>query len=83
MEEPDFALYVRMLQSLPFVPENEVCDFFLILIARRTPPFPMRFWNMNARVLNHASRTNDCVEGWHNAFQTGVSIPHPSFPKLV
>ena len=43
----------------------------------------MRFWNMYARVLNHTSRTNNCVEGWHNAFQTGITISYPSFPKLV
>ena len=35
------------------------------------------------RVLNHTSRTNNCLEGWHNAFQTGMTISHPSFPKLV
>ena len=109
MEDPGFALYMRLLPSLAFVSENEVCDCFLILMGefpqdalevadyfettylgrrlpdqtRRTPPFPIRFGNMYARVLNHTSRTNNCVEGWHNAFQTGVTISHPSFPKLV
>ena len=109
MESPGFALYMRMLPSLAFVSENEVCDCFLILMGefpqdalevaeyfettylgrrlpdqtRRTPPFPIRFGNMYARVLNRTSRTNNCVEGWHNAFQTGITISHPSFPKLV
>ena len=33
MEDPDFALYMRMLPSLAFVPENEVCDCFNILMG--------------------------------------------------
>ena len=33
MEDPGFALYMRMLPSLAFVPENEVCDSFLILMG--------------------------------------------------
>ena len=109
MEDPDFALYMRMLPSLAFVPENEVCDCFNILMGefpqaaielaeyfetnylgrrlpdqtRKIPPFPMRYWNMHTRVLNQSARTNNSVEGWHNAFQSGISISHPSFPKLV
>ena len=109
IEDPDFALYMRMLPSLAFVPENEVCDCFNILMGefpqaaielaeyfetnylgrrlpdqtRRISPFPMRYWNMHTRVLNHSARTNNSVEGWHNAFQSGISISHPSFPKLV
>ena len=27
--------------------------------------------------------SNNSVEGWHNAFQSGLSSPHPSFPKLM
>ena len=38
---------------------------------------------MYGRVLNHTSGTNNCVEGWHNAFQTGITNSQPSFPKLV
>ena len=37
---------------------------------------------MHARVLNLA-RTNNYAEGWHNAFQSCISIHHPSFPNLV
>ena len=50
--------------------------------TRRLPPFPVRFWSMYTRVLNQTARTNISVEGWHNAFQSGLS-PHSSFPKLM
>ena len=51
--------------------------------TRRLPPFPVRFWSMYTRVLNQTVCTNNSVEGWHNAFQSGLSSPHPSFPKLM
>ena len=51
--------------------------------TRRLPPFPVRFWSMYTRVLNQTARTNNSVEGWHNAFQSGLSSPHPNFPKLM
>ena len=34
-------------------------------------------------MLNQTARTNNSVEGWHNAFQSGLSSPHPSFSKLI
>ena len=109
MEDQDFALRRRMLPSLAFVPEHDVIDCFMILMAdfpqsamevaeyfeetyigrrlpdqtRRLPPFPVRFWSIYTRVLNQTARTNNSVEGWHNAFQSGLSSPHPSFPKLM
>ena len=51
--------------------------------TRRIPPYPIRFWNMYTRVLNQTARTNNSVEGWHNAFQSGLSSPHPSFTRLL
>ena len=53
------------------------------LISTRLLPFPGRFWSMYTRVLNETARTNNSVEGWHNAFQSDLSSPHPSFPKLM
>ena len=35
--------------------------------SRRTPPFPIRIWNMFERVNERLSRTNNVVEVWHNA----------------
>ena len=51
--------------------------------TRRIPQFPIRFWNMHHRVINKSARTNNAVEGWHNAFQSSVSCSHPSFTKLI
>ena len=28
-------------------------------------------------------RTNNSIEGWHNAFRHGIGHPHPSFVKLL
>ena len=33
MEDPEFEIYMRMLTSLAFVPENEVCDCFTLLMG--------------------------------------------------
>ena len=51
--------------------------------TRRTSPFPIRLWNMYTRMLNNMPRTNNCVEGWHNAFKSGICHAHPSFSKLL
>ena len=50
---------------------------------RRTPPFPIRLWNLYTRVNLEVARTNNSVEGWHNGFQSGISCAHPSFTKLI
>ena len=100
---------MRMLPSLAFVPEHDLIDSFMILMAdfpqsamevaeyfeetyigrrlpnqtRRLRPFPVIFCSMYTRVLNQTARTNNFVEGWHSAFQSGLSSPHPSFQKLM
>ena len=51
--------------------------------SRRIPPFPIRMWNMHTRVINRMARTNNSVEGWHNAFNSGIGNPHPTFVKLI
>ena len=41
--------------------------------------------NMHARVINRMARTLDLVEGYqscHNAFNSGIGNPHPTFVKL-
>ena len=45
--------------------------------TRRMPPFPIRFWNMLARVLNHSARTNNYVEGgiMHSSLEFRFFIP--------
>ena len=41
--------------------------------------FPIRIWNMFSRVNSRLSRTNNNVEGWHNAFKSTVVNSFPSF----
>ena len=51
--------------------------------TRRNPVFPIRLWNMFSRVKTNQARTNNSIEGWHNAFQTLISCSHPSIGKLL
>ena len=108
-QDKEFALKLKMLPCLAFVPENDVIDSFNMIMeeypqsamgvakyfentyigkklpnnSRRTPPFPIRVWNMYMRIINRQARTNNSVEGWHNAFGSGISHSHPSLPKLL
>ena len=50
---------------------------------RRTPPFPIRLWNLYTRVNLEVARTNNSVEGWHNEFQSGISCAYSSFTNLI
>ena len=38
---------------------------------------------MRGRVLDGLPRTNNSVEGWHNAFQSTVACHHPTIYTLV
>ena len=53
-----------------------------ITLFDRTPLFPIRIWNLNTRVNSRLARTNNNVEGWHNAFKSTIVGSHPSFCKL-
>ena len=33
--------------------------------------------------MDRMPRTDNSVEGWHNAFSHGIGHPHPSFVKLL
>ena len=107
-EDNNFAINIKMLASLAFVPENDVLICFNVLmqqfpeeaitlakyfektyigrvlpdLSRRTPMFPIRIWNIYSRVNSRLARTNNNVEGWHNAFKSTVVSSHPSFCKL-
>ncbi|CAK8697796.1 unnamed protein product [Clavelina lepadiformis] len=50
---------------------------------RRQPLFPIRCWNVFHRVQDDLPRTNNSIEGWHNAFSKRVSISHPTLRRLV
>ena len=109
LEDEEFAIKMKMLVSLAFVPEHDVIDCFTILMgdfpesgkeiaeyfeanyigkrivdqSRRIPPIPIRIWNMFTRVRTRLLRTNNSIEEWHNAFQSGITCSHPSFIKLL
>ena len=109
LEDEEFAIKMKMLVSLAFVPEHDVIDCFTILMgdflesgkeiaqyfeanyigkrivdqSRRIPPFPIRIWNMFLRVRSRLLRTNNSIEGWHNAFKSGITCSHPSFLKFL
>ena len=51
--------------------------------SRRVPPFPIRLWNMYERATSRSARTNNSVEGWHNAFSSGINCSHPNIGRLL
>ena len=51
--------------------------------TRRTPIYPIRIWNMYGRMNVRLSRTNNSVEGWHNAMKSSFSSLHPSLCKFL
>ena len=50
--------------------------------SRRVPQFPIRICNMFKSVEGELARTNNAVDGWHNAFQTSIACSHPTISKL-
>ncbi|CAF3362704.1 unnamed protein product [Rotaria sp. Silwood1] len=47
------------------------------------PQFDYKLWNVYDGVIATAPRSNNSVEGWHNAFANRVAISHPNIVKLV
>lgn len=45
--------------------------------------FPIELWNVYDRVIANLPRSNNSIEGWHNAFAKRVAITHPSISKLT
>ena len=46
--------------------------------SSRVPQFPVRIWKMYERVRGELARTNNTVEGWHNAFPSSITCSHPT-----
>lgn len=46
--------------------------------GRSIPIFKIDIWNQYNRTTNNLPRTNNNVEGWHNAFSTLVGSSHPN-----
>jgi hypothetical protein len=56
---------------------------FCLGSGRKKPLFVHELWNVYDRVVVDLSRSNNAVEGWHNAFANRVLISHPSVSKLA
>ncbi|CAF5021544.1 unnamed protein product [Rotaria sp. Silwood1] len=51
--------------------------------GRKNPQFDHKLWNVNDRVVATIPRSNNSVEGWHNAFANRVALNHPNIVKLA
>ncbi|CAF4818092.1 unnamed protein product [Rotaria magnacalcarata] len=51
--------------------------------SRKNTQFAQQLWNVYDRVVAGLPRSNNSVEGWHNAFASRVSINHPNIIKLT
>ena len=45
--------------------------------------FPIELWNAYDRTIMNIPRSNNSIEGWHNAFAKHVAIIHPNVTKLA
>lgn len=50
---------------------------------RHSPRIPVSIWNCHASVLADEPRTNNAVEGWHNAFNRRIRIAHASMGQFI
>jgi hypothetical protein len=50
---------------------------------RHAPMFQLDMWNVHGRIISDAARSNNCVEGFHNAFQNHVGGHSPGLWKLI
>ncbi|CAM4849508.1 unnamed protein product [Rotaria magnacalcarata] len=65
---------------------DDLLDYFektWIGTGREKPQFDHKLWNVYDRVTATVPRSNNSVEGWHNAFANRVSISHPNIVKLA
>ncbi|CAF1689814.1 unnamed protein product, partial [Adineta ricciae] len=51
--------------------------------GRTKPQFSIQLWNVHDRVISNLPRSNNSIEGWHNAFAQRVSIAYPTIFKLT
>ncbi|CAF4511903.1 unnamed protein product [Rotaria socialis] len=52
-------------------------------VGRKNPLFTIDLWNVYDRESANLPRSNNSIEGWHNAFAKRVSIAHPTITKLT
>lgn len=51
--------------------------------GRKKPQFEHKLWNIHDRIITGIPRSNNSVEGWHNAFASRVAINHQNIIKLT
>ena len=51
--------------------------------GRKKGEFSIELWNVYDRVCGNLPRSNNSIEGWHQAFAKRVSIVHPTINKLA
>lgn len=59
----------------------QVCDYVektWVGTKKKEPLFPIAMWNMRQLTLDGTPRTNNAVEGWHNAISRGFGCSNPS-----
>jgi len=73
------------LDSFPEVDQllNYFEDTFIGRRRRGGALFSSDIWDCYQAVRDDIPRTNNAVEGWHNAFAMAVQIAHPTLPRLV
>jgi hypothetical protein len=103
--EPEYAMHIRMLVALAYVPNDDKVRVYEELVELHTFPevdqllnyfedtflgrrragalFSSDIWDCYQAVRDNTPRTNNAVEGWHNAFARSVQIAHPTLPRLV
>jgi hypothetical protein len=50
---------------------------------RRDPTFAISLWNCYSSVIDGIPKTNNAVEGWHNAFSSLLSADHLTIWKFI
>ena len=45
--------------------------------------FDVDLWSVHTRVNNDLPRTNNSLEGWHQAFKKRLNVTHPTLAKLL
>lgn len=95
--EEDVEESFKTLMESPFYVRNErllapVVDYFeKVWIGkpkrsgqgRHLPKFAMELWNCYNATKEGIPRTNNSVEGWHNAFSSLLAANHPSLWKFI
>ncbi|KAF2897819.1 hypothetical protein ILUMI_08354 [Ignelater luminosus] len=77
--DPDFALNVRKLMSLAFVPPQDITgsDSFLVEIGEE-------MWNQYEGTMAGLPKTNNYIEGWHKKLPPPlVGCYHPSIWSFI